>query len=132
MSLFTELNVFFGSERKNGIAACPVKTSPVLAKCITDGIVRLVSPVCAFITTGTISVAPDSVTMATALFVVPKSMPQMSSVVLRIARTPLRLLIVEEVFARVFFVVRLMRAREEDADEKSLQNCRRVVVFGAM
>jgi len=70
--------------------------------------------------------------MATALFVVPKSMPQMSSVVLRIARTPLRwLLIVEEVFARVFFVVRSMRAREEDADEKSLQNCRRVVVFGA-
>ncbi len=119
MSLFTELKVFFGSERKNGTASCPVKTSPVLAKCITDGIVRLVSPVCAFITTGTISVAPDSVTMATALFVVPKSMPQMSSVVLRIARTPRRLLIVEEVFARVFFV--------DDNDEKSLQNCRCVV-----
>jgi len=52
----------------------------------------------------------------------------MSSVVSRIARTPLRLLIVEEVFVRVFFVVRLSRARKDDVDEKSMQNCRCVVV----
>jgi hypothetical protein len=76
MSLFTEPNVFFGSERKKGTASCPVKTSPELVKCITDGIVLVVSRVF-IVGIGTISVLPESVTIATALFVVPKSMPQM-------------------------------------------------------
>jgi len=76
MSLFTEPNVFFGSERKKGTASCPVKTSPALVKCITDGIVLVVSTLL-FFGIGTISVCPESVTIATALFVVPKSMPQM-------------------------------------------------------
>jgi|TARA_Y100000739_G_scaffold184400_1_gene162908 hypothetical protein len=76
MSLFTEPNVFFGSERKKGTASCPVKTSPELVKCITDGIVLVVSTLF-IVGIGTISVFPESVTIATALFVVPKSMPQM-------------------------------------------------------
>jgi hypothetical protein len=76
MSLFTEPNVFFGSVRKKGTASCPVKTSPVLVKCITDGIVLVVSTLF-IVGIGTISVFPESVTIATALFVVPKSMPQM-------------------------------------------------------
>ena len=64
------------NKRKKGTASCPVKTSPELVKCITDGIVLVVSTLF-IVGIGTISVFPESVTIATALFVVPKSMPQM-------------------------------------------------------
>ena len=72
MNRFTEWNVFCGSLVRRFAAACPTVTEPSAAKCTTLGIVR--RPFSSGTSTGR-----PSITTATQLLVVPRSMPQMEA-----------------------------------------------------
>ena len=72
MKRFTEWNVFLGSLVRRFAATCPTATEPSAAKCTTLGIVR--RPFSSGTSTGR-----PSITTATQLLVVPRSMPQMEA-----------------------------------------------------
>ena len=79
MKRFTEWNVFLGSLVRRFAATCPTATEPSAAKCTTLGIVR--RPFSSGTSTGR-----PSITTATQLLVVPRSMPQMEAWTDRTAR----------------------------------------------
>jgi hypothetical protein len=74
MNRFTLWKVFRGSVVSLFCAPYPTKTPPSTAKCTTEGVV--LRPCSSGTSTGR-----PSITTATALFVVPKSMPQMEAIV---------------------------------------------------